>query len=160
MGSGKSTIGKLLAQKLNYTFLDSDTWIEQEQGMSISDIFEKKGEKYFRKIEKQFIKNYLLHQNKIVLATGGGMPCFGDNISSLLEFGCVFNLNIGYKTLIHRLANDQNRPLLKSSTPKTNKIKQLLDSRREFYSQAHYTIRANREIYKIVQRIINLYSKH
>ena len=73
MGAGKTTIGKLLAKSMGFSFIDTDEEIEKEEGMSIAQIFEKKGEEYFRELESDFITNF--RQSKCIIATGGGMPC-------------------------------------------------------------------------------------
>jgi len=85
MGSGKSTIGRLLANKLNYDFIDLDDFIESNEQMEIPMIFESKGEVYFRKKEFEYLKQILANKDKFVLATGGGTPCYGGNMSAMLE---------------------------------------------------------------------------
>ena len=112
MGAGKTTIGKLLAKSLGFSFIDTDEEIEKEEGVSIAQIFENKGEKYFRKLESEFITN--LRLSKCIIATGGGMPCHKDNMAKLKVLGTVLFINTPYDSIIERLKlNQYSRPLLK-----------------------------------------------
>jgi shikimate kinase len=113
MGSGKTTIGKLLAKSMDFDFIDTDEEIEKEVGMSIAQIFEMKGEEYFRELESNFITNF--HRNKCIIATGGGMPCYKDNMTKLKVLGTVLFINTPYDSIIERLKlNQGSRPLIKS----------------------------------------------
>ena len=82
MGSGKSTLGKALAETLGYGYVDTDTWIEQKEGKRISEIFEDSGEEYFRELEQKALCA-CIQKEKMVIATGGGLPCFFDNMDVL-----------------------------------------------------------------------------
>src|SRR5436853_6290275 len=86
MGSGKTFLGKQLAQLLNYEFIDLDEWIEQREKKSIAEIFSEDGEEYFRKKESQQLK-LLAEKNNAVIATGGGTPCFHDNMKWMNDHG-------------------------------------------------------------------------
>lgn len=112
MGCGKTTVGKELAQFLGYNFIDSDSEIEQKTQMTISHIFEKYGEHYFRKLEADFLDS--LPEHKIIVACGGGLPCFNDNIHRLKRLGLVVYLEAEPEVLYLRVANLKNRPLLSS----------------------------------------------
>jgi len=115
MGSGKSTIGKLIAETLGYTFKDLDAYIEKKEEMRIPDIFSEKGEIYFRKKETAYLKAILKENNNIVIATGGGTPCYGDNIETLLDSEDVLTvyLKASIAILTDRLFEElKQRPLI------------------------------------------------
>jgi shikimate kinase len=112
MGSGKSTLGKLLAARLQYKFLDSDTAIEQAQNMSVTDIFAQEGEDEFRKYEAQTIKNLIQSTDAMVIATGGGAILNNHTCSLLKAQAVVIWLDASADTLTQRLAADTTRPLL------------------------------------------------
>lgn len=137
MGSGKTTFGRNLAEKLNYQFIDTDKEIETLVGMSIPTIFEKKGEAYFRQLEREFIKQ--LKVQNVVIATGGGLPCFYDNMNYLNKIGVTVYLKYSVEELFERLKNETiSRPLLKekSDTELFEFIEGLLKSRESYYLKA------------------------
>ena len=112
MGSGKSTLGRKIARKLNYEFLDTDSAIEEKEGLTIAAIFEQFGEVHFRKLETNILLS-LKGKEKIVIATGGGMPCFNGNMNLLNELGRTFYLKRSVNELVHRLVNAKRvRPLI------------------------------------------------
>ncbi len=154
MGSGKSTIGKMLAQRLNYDFIDSDLWIENEQGKNITSIFTEKGESYFRELEINFLEN-LKPKTSTVIATGGGLPCYQQNMNSLNELGTVFYLNASPTELVNRIKHDNSRPLLTniSEAEKLVHIQNKLKERSVFYERAHFTIDANKSIEEQISQI-------
>ena len=147
MGSGKSTLGKNLAETLNYDFIDSDLWIEKEQGMSIDSIFSSKGEAFFRELELKFIEN-LNPFNLTIIATGGGLPCFNGNIEKLKEIGTVIYLKVSPELIFERIKFDDTRPLLnkQEDQEKIDFIQNKLKERNVFYKQAHFIIDANQPI--------------
>src|SRR6056297_2287589 len=102
MGSGKSIIGQSLAHKLNMNHIDTDDYIEQNEGASITSIFEIKGESYFRKKERELLKS-LENCTNTVISTGGGMPCFYNNMGLINDLGQSFYLKVGINTLANRL---------------------------------------------------------
>jgi len=113
MGSGKSTTGKKLASQLNWSFIDLDEKIEQTTGMEIRDIFSEKGEAFFRKIESDTLKG-MASESNAVISTGGGTPCFGDNMDFMLRTGLTVYLRMTPARLKSRLAGtSEHRPLLK-----------------------------------------------
>lgn len=137
MGSGKTTFGRNLAEKLNYKFIDTDKEIETLVGMSISTIFEKKGEAYFRQLEREYIKQ--LKVQNVVIATGGGLPCFYDNMNYLNKIGVTVYLKYSVEELFERLKNETvSRPLLKekSDTELFEFVEGLLKSRESYYLKA------------------------
>ncbi|MBV7441788.1 shikimate kinase [Weeksellaceae bacterium TAE3-ERU29] len=146
MGSGKSSIGKILSEKLNYTFLDLDEVIEKQEKLKISEIFKKKGEVYFRKLESQTLKNILESQDNIILSTGGGTPVFYDNMDSILKKSVSFYLQATPITLAERLDPEkQSRPLI-AHLPKTDLpefIAKHLFERNPFYQKSKFTIKTD-----------------
>lgn len=137
MGSGKTTFGKKLAKKLNYQFVDTDKEIETLVGMSINTVFEKKGEIYFRQLEREYIKQ--LKVQNVVIATGGGLPCFYNNMNYLNKIGVTVYLKYSVEELFERLKKENSfRPLLKEKTELElfKFIEQLLKSRESYYLKA------------------------
>jgi shikimate kinase len=118
MGAGKSTVGKLIARKLERRFIDSDHVIEERCGVKIPTIFEMEGEKGFRKREAQLI-NELTQEKKIVLATGGGAILLPENRKALAERGTVIYLHANPLELWHRTKGGEGRPLLQNGDSKT-----------------------------------------
>lgn len=113
MCSGKTTTGRKLARELNYSFFDIDENIEKEQGKSIGEIIEKKGDDFFRKIERRKLKETFKKKNTVV-STGGGTPCYFDNIDLMNKKGITVFMNPGEEIIFNRwkLLKD-SRPLLK-----------------------------------------------
>lgn len=139
MGSGKSTLGRSLAQQLNYTFFDTDEWIENNTGMTIPVLFKTKGEEWFREQEKNVL-SYLTTAQHIVISTGGGMPCYGNNIEVMKKSGTTVWLHPPENILVQRLLKDaSHRPLLQQETDITAYVHHTLQRRMPFYSQAHFT---------------------
>ncbi|MCM4154173.1 shikimate kinase [Arenibacter sp. N53] len=116
MGSGKTTIGKLLAKELVISFLDLDEVIEEGVGDSISNIFKGKGEIFFRNMEHEYLNNVLSQKNNIILSTGGGTPCYSGNMETMLALADhVFYLKISIPGLVKRLIKEKDhRPLIKN----------------------------------------------
>ena len=114
MASGKTTVGVILAKKLNMEFVDSDLEIEKESNMCIPEIFEKNGEKYFRKIEKNIVKR-ISEKDNCVISTGGGVVLDKDNIKALRKNGVIINLETNPEIIAKRLAGDSGRPLANGS---------------------------------------------
>lgn len=140
MGSGKSTVGKELAAQAGVQFIDFDDFIEKKEGASISDIFTRKGEVYFRKKERQYLEELLETKPKAVISLGGGTPCFGNNMELLLDSPAkVVYLKAGIDTLVERLLPEkEHRPLIKDITSAELEefIRKHLFERNFFYLQA------------------------
>ncbi|AEA33772.1 shikimate kinase [Hippea maritima] len=141
MGSGKTTIARIISKKHSMKFVDTDKLIEKQQNLTIGEIFDKKGENYFREIEKNFILDYLSFCDNCVIATGGGMPCFFNNMENLKKIGWVVYLKTDFETAKKRAMLSKNRPLFKDE----KKAKNLFKRRVICYSKAHFTVDANRE---------------
>lgn len=156
MGSGKSTIGKLIAQELELPFVDLDEMIERQEDMAISKIFTLKGESYFREVENTLLKAVLFSETKSVVATGGGAPCFLDGMNLINKFGHSIYLKVGRDRLLERINADTTRPLVKGKTKK--QLKQFIDmtlrKRENFYLKADKTIMAYDNPKSIVSRIV------
>ena len=138
MGTGKSEVGKRLARALNRKFTDIDAVIEKESGMKITEIFEKKGEPYFRDLETEAIRRASFY-DKAVIACGGGAVLRPDNMELLEKNGVVVCLNAGPEKIHERLKGNDTRPLLKVKEP-LEKIKEILDSRRKFYARCSISV--------------------
>jgi len=156
MGTGKSAVGKLLAKKAGFVFVDLDKLIEKEEGFKIPVIFEQYGEAYFRDLEKKAILS-LKTMHKAVVATGGGAVLDPLNMTAMKEAGLVIALDANLETLWKRLKTSTNRPLLNASNPK-NRIKELYNERRPFYIQAHHIVdTSGKTVNDVAQEILNLY---
>ncbi len=134
MGSGKSTYGKLIANKLGYTFVDTDTYIERREGRSISDIFTDDGEEYFRNLETEALKELMQVNKPQVLSLGGGTPLRECN-RELMKGGYSIFLKITAEEAYERLKDDSERPLLQTKAPKAA-IAELLSIRNPIYEMA------------------------
>ncbi|MBC8260078.1 MAG: shikimate kinase [SAR324 cluster bacterium] len=116
MGSGKTTIGRKLAHLLEYTFIDTDSEIEDDQSCSVTEIFKYGGEECFREMETRLLKKISNTQNSII-ATGGGIVLRKENRKLLQKIGKRVYLRVPVEELLQRLKNVQNRPLLKQQKP-------------------------------------------
>ena len=143
MGSGKSSYGKELAEDMGYDFFDLDTEIEKQAKASIATLFEEKGEDFFRKLEREVLLKTLDLDDNVVIATGGGTPCFFDNIKWMNENGETVYLKLFEPELKkHLLPVMADRPLLKNIDPDEldNFIYRTLRARALFYHQAKVVI--------------------
>lgn len=142
MGSGKSTVGRKLAKLLNFDFLDLDEEIEKRIGMPISSYFEREGEDAFRDVEKQILIETSAHDNSVI-STGGGCPCYHNNMEWINTNGLSIFLDLSPKALFSRLKDaKEHRPLIQNLNDEEllNFIAKHLDARLPFYSQAHISI--------------------
>lgn len=154
MGSGKTTLGKALATKIDFKFLDTDEQIIQFENRSIQEIFEKDGEDYFRSLELKVLEEIISSTENVVISTGGGFPCFYENMSEMLNCGFVVFLSTDSNILYNRLKNDRKRPLLKSSSDLLNYIDTTLAKREPIYNKAHLIIDTSELPNAIIQQII------
>jgi shikimate kinase len=146
MGSGKSTVGPILANTLGWDFLDLDIVIEKKEGKKISRIFEDSGEEYFRNLEKETLKDVVVRKN-VILALGGGTITNQDNINLLKETGKIVYLKMSAELAYKRLRFKRDRPVLTrdgtvnlSRKDFIEKIKEMLSARNKYYEQADITI--------------------
>ena len=152
MGSGKTTLGKLLGETLNMKFIDIDSSIELSEKSSIKNIFEIKGEKYFRELEKQTIKT-IFKPEDLIIALGGG--AFENNITRkfLLNNALIIYLKTTPQTIFDRIQNDTIRPLL-CGKMNIEKIKEIIKIREKNYESAHLTISTdNKTLEEIIEEI-------
>ena len=139
MGAGKTTLGKALARRMNLSYIDTDHYIENRYHKKISEIFASEGEERFRDIERRILIEISEFED-IVVSTGGGLPCFNDNMATMNNCGTTVYLETSEKELAARLGVSKNvRPVLKnrSGSELAGFIKENLDKRRFFYEQAN-----------------------
>ena len=158
MGSGKSSIGLLIAKKLRLTFIDIDKEIEKELGVSIKKIFETKGEDYFREYEEK-ITLEKLKLNSVVISLGGGAFTNKNIRREILKNHISFWLNASDQVILDRIKNSEKRPLAFKSTD--NELIDLIKKRSNIYAKALYEIKCdNRTKNEIVKKILKIYETH
>jgi len=138
MAAGKSAVGRNLAKRLGRRFVDLDRAIEKSAGMKVRQIFEQKGERYFRELEKETLARVLNKQGQVI-ATGGGVVLDNDNLARLRAQSLVVGLNASIETLLKRVGNGTTRPLLQGAD-RRERIEAMLQARAERYAQAEITI--------------------
>ena len=156
MGSGKSSIGKILSEKLKLDFIDIDTKIQEVENYTIAEIFSKRGESYFRKIEEDISISYLKLKNKIISLGGGGY--INPNIRKQCIKNCISVwLNWKHETLINRIKKSKKRPLAMKLNPL--EIKKLIVERSKIYNSSEFKIYCDKlEKSQIVKKIIKIYA--
>jgi shikimate kinase len=141
MGAGKTTLGRQLSDYLLYPFVDLDVYIESWEGKQVRNIFSEQGETYFRQVEAKALRDLPNRYAQAVVATGGGAPCFHDNMAFMKTAGFTVYLDVPVGELVRRLqASDlQERPLLagKSQDELTDYLEAILHRRKAIYQQAH-----------------------
>jgi len=137
MASGKTTVGRLLAERLQWAFVDLDKVIEEGAGKTVANIFAAEGEAGFRKRETQALLE-VASRKKTVVATGGGAPCRDENLRAMLAAGRVFWLEVSAEAAVERAGRVSGRPLLDGVADPVAAARELLEARRPFYSQAHW----------------------
>ena len=149
--SGKSTLGRRLARRLNYGFVDLDKLIVEDQRHTIPEIFAQEGEAYFRKVEQRILRAVPPNQS-LVVATGGGAPCFFDNMDFIKESGISVFLNVVPPELAARILNHNkdDRPLLSGVSNLRDELAARLAIRLPYYSQADFTITHKTSLPEIV----------
>ncbi len=161
MGSGKTTIGKPLATKLGYQFVDQDDVLEKRFGMTITEVFASVGEPKFRETEHEVLAE-LSQLDNVVIATGGGCPCFFSNMELMNRLGLSIYLKGDPKTLVHRLKDSHGtRPLIKGKTEPEliQYVTDKLSEREPFYAQAKCTVQAiNLRVEDIIRLLEGMHS--
>ncbi len=141
--AGKSSIGKQLAKRINFTFIDLDEFISAKEEVSIKQLFQDKGEAYFRELESKHLKEVSQTKENMVVSLGGGTPCFYDNMDVILSSGKVFYINAPDYVIISRIIRGvTKRPLFVglNENELSDKINLLLKEREPFYLKAHHQI--------------------
>ena len=157
MGSGKTTLGKIVSKKLNKEFIDVDQAIEQQEGMVISEIFEKKGEPFFRILEEKISLHSLKKKNSVI-SLGGGAFLNNKIQKEILKNHISIWLKWDSKNLIKRIKNSQKRPIAMKLSD--NDLNKLINERSKIYSKAKYQIRCDRLTKsELMKRIIRLNDK-
>lgn len=144
MGSGKSTLGRQLAERLRYAFVDLDAYIEGREGRSIAQLFEQEGAGKFRELERQALEAVVQEHRQAVIATGGGTPCFSDNMAFINSHGKSIFLDVPAAEIYRRLSASDlaARPLLAGRPAEELRqfIAKTLDARKQFYTCASHTL--------------------
>jgi shikimate kinase len=154
MGTGKSSVGQLVAAQLHFTFLDTDHVIEARAGKTISEIFAEQGEAAFRQMEKKIVAE-LITRKKTVISTGGGLPANPDNLASLKTHSLVVCLWASAEKIWERVRTQTHRPLLQEPDPLA-KIRNLLESRGPCYRQADVLLNTEmRSLKDVAQQVIH-----
>lgn len=145
--TGKSTIGRLVARQLGLKFIDLDDVIVEHEGKEINHIFSEEGEDYFRKVERYHLIELINHLNGFILATGGGAPCFFDNMDLMNQNGVTIFLNVPVEELYNKLIikGTQKRPLLKdlSQDDLLAEITTKFNDRKKYYDQSKISLAQN-----------------
>ena len=155
MGSGKSSIGKILSKKLNLTFIDIDQKIEETEDSKISEIFNKFGENYFRKIEEKISLKFLSSENSVISLGGGGF--INVSIRKMCKKNCLsFWLDWKNETIIKRIFKSKKRPLVTKLTK--DQINNLIKERSKIYELSDYKINCDKlDKHKIINKILKIY---
>ena len=143
MACGKTTLGKELANELDYSFIDLDQYIEQKEGKSIKELFEIQGEELFRKIESEALREISMVDGNHVIASGGGTSCFYNSVDFMNKVGITIYLKAEVSELVERLISSKNhRPLLwgKNEEELNHYIIRVLDERKKYYERAKMTV--------------------
>lgn len=141
-GSGKTTLGRQLAEELMLSFVDLDKEIEKREGKSVPQIFSEDGEDHFRQVESALLHEWAASTRGFVMATGGGAPCFYNGMDTILKSGFSIFLDVPVSELLARLDRKSDRPLLQSTDAKEKeeKITTLSSIRRPIYTRANVTL--------------------
>ena len=159
MLSGKSTVGKKISKSLGLEFIDTDKYITHKYNTTIDEIFSTKGEEYFREIETQTLLE-LIQKDNVLISTGGGMPCFNNNISLINQNGISVYLKCSPLTILQRLQTSKtSRPILntKSTDELFDYVHKNIAEREEYYNQANLIIKGESpNLKELISQIQNL----
>lgn len=160
MGAGKSLVANKLAFLNNFDRVDLDFEISKRVGLSVSDIFETKGEIYFRKVEREVLVDCLSCEKDVILSLGGGTPCYYNNMEFINEMSKSIYLRAGVNTLIKRLLFEKEKRPLIAKVPNENLpafVGQHLFERNQFYNQAKIIVDTdNLTLEEIVEKILEI----
>jgi len=154
MGTGKTSVGRLVADQLRFEYLDTDDLIQTQTGRTITDIFAKDGEPAFRALEQKVVEE-LASRVKTVIATGGGLPVNPKNLASLKTHALVVSLWSSPGKIWERVRHQSHRPLLHDENPEA-KIRELLAAREPFYKQADVLLNTDlRSVREVAQQVVH-----
>tara|TARA_B100000989_G_scaffold81950_1_gene58587 strand:- start:7214 stop:7711 length:498 start_codon:yes stop_codon:yes gene_type:complete len=154
--SGKSRLGKYISSMTDLCFIDLDLEIEKKLDSNIKDIFEIKGEKFFRKFETKTLKEIIESESNFILATGGGTPCFNENMSIINNSGVSIFIDVKREILHERISRNDKRPLLSGAISLEKKLSDLYKERIEYYQKSKYHV--SKDVRDRVLSIINSYT--
>lgn len=156
MGTGKSTVGMALAEKLGLEFLDTDVLIEERVGTTVPEIFKKHGEPFFRNVESQIVEEVSREQGKVI-SIGGGTLQLPDNLQNLQKESIIVLLTASIDEIIRRISEHQHRPLLANKTNLREEMEKLLMQRQSNYDKANFKIdTTNLLVEGVVKEIIDV----
>jgi shikimate kinase len=137
-GSGKTTLGKQLAAERNLKFLDLDQEIERQEKISVAQLFDQRGEEYFRKVESDLLHHWVSAKEDFIMATGGGAPCFHKGIQIINENGISIFLDVPIDVLVERTMRHKHRPLLQTENKQElrDRLSMLFEKRKSCYESA------------------------
>jgi len=150
MCSGKSTVGSLLARFLNFPFYDVDEEVQKREGLTIPQIFERKGEEYFRKIEFEVLKDLSKEEN-VVISTGGGLGANEEAMEFMKSKGITVFIDVPFEVFLERCKDSEDRPLLKRPI---EEIKNLFESRKRIYLKASIKVKGEKTPEEVVKEIL------
>ncbi len=154
MGTGKTSVGRLVADQLQFEYLDTDDVIQTQTGRTITDIFAKDGEAAFRALEEKTVEE-LAARSKTVIATGGGLPVNPKNLAGLKSHALVVSLWSSPEKIWERVRHQSHRPLLHDENPEA-KIRELLAARAPFYKQADVLLNTDlRSVREVAQQVVH-----
>jgi shikimate kinase len=163
MGSGKTYWGKLLAQSLDLPFVDLDEFVSEREGKSVATIFEESGEDYFRQMETSALRSIKLAE-PVVIACGGGTPCFHNNMDFMLHHGIVVWLNTDTEVVVDRIWKAKHkRPLIAKAETKeevTALINSIVEKRKQWYGLAHITLTGSTIDLPVLKAMITSFSNN
>ena len=157
MGTGKTSVGRLVADLLHFDYLDTDETIQTHTGRIIADIFKTDGEPAFRALEREVVRE-LATRTQTVISTGGGLPTNPDNLASLKSHSLVACLWASPEKIWERVRHQSHRPLLHGENPQV-KIRELLALREPFYKQADVLLNTDlRSVREVAQQVVHQFS--
>ena len=158
MGAGKSTVGKILADKIGYDYCDADKFIEEQAGTTITQIFAEHGEPYFRDLESESLET-LARKEKLIVATGGGVVQRDRNWDAMNGNGITIYLKASVETIWERIRNDTSRPLLQVDNP-VETARELLNKRTPMYEKADIVLNTDKlSLQQVADEVFSLLNK-
>lgn len=154
MGTGKTSVGRLVAEQLHFDYLDTDEMIQSATGKTITEIFSRDGESAFRALEEKVVQE-ISGRERLVIATGGGLPTNPKNLANLKTHALIVCLWASPEKIWERVKNQTQRPLLHDANPQ-EKIRELLAAREKFYKQADVLLNTElRSLREVAQQVIH-----